>query len=804
MAVPPPSPAGGGIVLTEEFSHSLRILEDGANLFLTGKAGTGKSTLVRHYLEHTDRRVVVAAPTGIAALNVEGYTIHRLFGFRSTTTLADVQSGDYWPGRFAGTLRQIDTLIIDEASMVRADIFDMLVTALERFGPRPGDRYGGVQLVLVGDLFQLPPVVTSGEAELFATRYATPYFFSADRFVREDFPTVALTTVFRQQGDQRLTVLLNAVREGLLAEDSRRELNTRTDPDFEPPDDEFWLTLAPTNRVVGARNRRHLERLPGEVVEHQANEQGDLSLFDPPVERVLQFKVGAQVMMLTNDGANRWVNGTLGRVVGMEDGEHGLEVAVEFRDGSAATVGPYTWEATRPVIESGTLRHEVVGTYTQLPFKLAWAITIHKSQGQTLDRLIVDLSGGAFAYGQVYVALSRCTSFEGLVLTRPVLPKDLKTDRRILRFLQTATASPADTGRCAIGMLTVGDEGRMSRPRPVEIAVAFEDGTALSTLVNPQQDLYDARDAYGITVDDVLMAPTLAEAWSVLLPLLDGHVPVGVGIDRAFGLIDFELKRLGAVASLPLGIELPPDRLTDDERRAVAVGSALNRARAALAAHARLRPEDESASAFATADDAEAGVSYLLTRDSGERAPSTAVLPTLSALVETSQLVSDVLLRGAQAVDVRHRSAFLSDPELGSALRHIVTNRLRAVVERASGLPPELVGRLRELEQVLGIDVVDSLLGDDDGATIAAVLTPGTRVCFTGTVRAPDGRTMGREEMTDLAMDRGLVPVLSVTKTKCDVLVVAELGTQSRKARKAKEYGHAVFSAAEFFAWLAE
>ncbi len=797
-------PRQGGIVLTEEFRHALDILEAGGNLFLTGKAGTGKSTLIRHYLEHTDRRVVVAAPTGIAALNVEGYTIHRLFSFQTTTTLDEVRSGRYKPGRFAGTLRQLDTLIIDEASMVRADIFDMLVTALERFGPRPGERYGGVQLVLVGDLFQLPPVVATGEEEYFSTRYATPYFFSADHFERTDFPTVALTTVFRQQGDQRLTALLNAVREGVLVEDSRRELNTRTDPDFVPPDDEFWLTLAPTNRVVGARNRRHLERLPGDVVVHHATERGDLGLFDPPVERVLQLKVGAQVMMLTNDPADRWVNGTLGRLVGMEDGEDGLEVAVEFRDGSAAMVGPYTWEATRPVVEGGTLRHEVVGTYTQLPFKLAWAITIHKSQGQTLDRLVVDLSGGAFDYGQVYVALSRCTSFEGLVLTRPVLPKDLKTDRRILRFLQSATAPAADTGRCAIAILTVGEEGRMSRPRPVEIAVAFEGGTALSTLVNPQRDLADARSAYGISVDDVLMAPTLAEAWSVLLPLLDGHVPVGVGTDHVLGLVDFELKRLGAVSPMPLGIELPPGRLTADERRALSAGSALARARAALAVYARLRPEDTSGSAFTAADDAEVGASYLLTRDPAERAPSSAALPTLFALVETSDVVSDVLLRGARAADVRHRAAFLSDPELGSALRRIVAERLRAVVERASGLPPVLRDRLGQLEQLLDIDVVGDLLGGDDDATIADVLTPGTRVCFTGTARSPDGRTMSREEMTALAEERGLVPVNSVTKTRCDVLVVAEVGTQSGKARKAKEYGHPVFSAAEFFAWLAD
>lgn len=796
------SGADGGLVLTEEFSRALEILAAGDNLFLTGKAGTGKSTLIRHFMAGTERRVVVAAPTGIAALNVDGYTIHRLFGFAPTTTLPDVRGGNYYPRRFARTLQALDTLIIDEASMVRADLFDMLVAALERFGPMPHRPFGGVQLVLVGDLFQLPPVVPAAEAEYFSTHYATPYFFSAQQFRRADFPTVALTTVFRQLGDQRLTRLLNAVREGVLLEHAQRELNARTDAEFVPPDDEFWLTLAPTNRIVTARNRQHLERLPGTEIEHRAAESGDLSLFDPPVERVLRFKVGAQVMMLTNDPADRWVNGTLGRVVGIDSDERGLVVGVEFRDGSAAVVRPHTWEATRPIADGAGLRHEVIGTYTQLPFKLAWAITIHKSQGQTLDRLVVDLRGGAFDFGQVYVALSRCTSLEGLVLTRPVQPKDLKTDRRIVRFLRSSTAAAAATRTCAVGILTVGDEGRLSRPRPVEIAVAFSDGTALSTLVNPQRDLADARSAYGITADDVLMAPTLAEAWSVLAPLLEGHVPVGAGIDQTCGLLDFELKRLGTVSPFPLGIELPRGQLSPAEREGLAAPSALERARTALAAHERLQLQDPGASAFELSEQLETGVSYLLTRDPHASPPQSAALPTLTALAEASQVLSDVLLRGMPAAQVEGQLSFLADPATAATLRQVVTERLGSAAERASGLPTALVDRLREVEDLLGIAVLDSL-PDHGGVTAGTVLVPGARVCFTGTVRTPSGRTLERTEMEALATRNGLVPVKNVTKTRCDVLVVAEVGTQSGKARKAKEWGTPVLSAEEFLAWSA-
>ena len=785
------------IDLTEEFVRALEYLNEGSHLFLTGKAGTGKSTLVRHHIATTERNVVVAAPTGIAALNVNGYTLHRLFSFTPTTTIEDVLGKDYYPSRFSRAIKALETLVIDEASMVRADLFDMIEAALRRFGPHPGDRFGGAQVVLVGDLLQLPPVVTALESEFFATRYETPFFFSADSFDRASFPTVALTKVFRQLGDHRFTSILNAVREGVLVPEAAKVLTTRVMPDFEPPDDEFWLTLGSTNRIVGSRNRQHLERLPAEEHVSVAAQEGDLSLFDvSSMEAVVRYKVGAQVMLLTNDPANRWVNGTIGRVVAVADTKEPL-VTVEFRDGKAAEVGLHTWDVTRPVAEGGSLRHEVVGTFTQLPFKLAWAITIHKSQGQTLDNLVVDLAGGVFASGQAYVALSRCTSMDGLVLKQELRPKDLKTDRRALRFMRAATAHAAAAKFCAIATLSVGNVGRMWRPRPVEVAVAFDDGTALSTLLNPGQDLFNARDDFDITVADILLAPSLPEAWSVLGPVLEGWTPVEVDIDTTLDDIDYELKRHAATVALPIGVSIPASELTLGERHSMGGRAALERARAVLAAFERLGIEDPSSSPFEEVIEPPASANFLLTRDPEAPLPTPPQMPALAGLAQVSRELSAVILNGCRAAEVKEPSGDLDE------LRRMVGQALTDRIQGCLPLPSTMAAQLPEVDELLST----SLANANQNAIVAIpciekALCPGTTFYISGTPHTRSGARIEKSEVAAAAAKRGLLYVETFGKKACNVLVVAEEGSQSGKAKKAANWSMPVIGLDDFWSWL--
>jgi ATP-dependent DNA helicase PIF1 len=428
------------VELNDDFRAALGLIEQTSqSLFVTGRAGTGKSTLLRHFRATTTKPLVVLAPTGLAAINVGGQTIHSFFGF--PPRLIDPQS--LRPGRAAGLLHRLETLVVDEVSMVRADVMDGIDRSLRLGRGRRDTPFGGVQVVLIGDLCQLPPIVRERElGEYFAGRYGGPYFFQAPVFRETRLPVVELEKVYRQT-DARFLDLLNGVRERRLDPGILESLNARVRA-FERLDElDDYVTLTPTNEAALRINLAFLADLPGPEQRLEAVVAGRFDRSAYPTDSRLRLKAGARIMMLRNDFEGRWVNGSMGVV--SEVGPASLRVAI---DGLSHEVAPHTWENVEYVFSrrENRIDQQVVGTFQQYPLKLAWALTIHKSQGQTFDRVHLDLGRGAFAHGQTYVALSRCRSLDGLALSRPISPRDVLLDETIHEYRDLFAAVPPPAG----------------------------------------------------------------------------------------------------------------------------------------------------------------------------------------------------------------------------------------------------------------------------------------------------------------------------------------------------------------------
>jgi ATP-dependent DNA helicase PIF1 len=416
------------IEMSPEFQHALEVIEQqGQSVFITGKAGTGKSTLLCYLRETTTKNTAVLAPTGVAALNVSGQTIHSFFRF--PPTLIDPHS--IRRRKNAKLFEKLQMLIIDEVSMVRADVMDGIDTALRLQRDNMSTPFGGVQVVLCGDLFQLPPIVRDEEMQaFFAEHYGGPHFFFAKVFHQLPSSSIELTTIYRQRDDAFIRIL-NKIREHDLDATLFSLLNARVERPGNPLADSSFINLTATNEAAYRKNRSMLEQINAKAHVYPAAVTG---LFDPsiyPTESLLELKRGAQVMLLKNDPEKRWVNGTLGRIQTLTE----KKVSVEI-EGKAYDIEPETWENMqyRYHRDTNRIEEEVIGTFTQYPLRLAWAITIHKSQGQTFDKVFIDLGRGAFAHGQTYVALSRCTSLEGIVFSRPVTARDILFDERVYDY----------------------------------------------------------------------------------------------------------------------------------------------------------------------------------------------------------------------------------------------------------------------------------------------------------------------------------------------------------------------------------
>ena len=429
----------------KEFQDALQLItHTRQSVFLTGKAGTGKSTFLKYICNHTKKKYVVLAPTGIAAINAGGVTLHSFFKLPFRPMLPDDPDLSLSHGRIfeffkypkekRKIIAEVDLIIIDEISMVRADIIDCVDRILRVYSGNMRLPFGGKQLLFVGDVFQLEPVVPSDQKEILSLFYASPFFFSARVFKDINLVPIELQKVYRQTDPVFINVL-DRIRNNAARKQELDTLNGRYFPSFEPQNEDMYITLATRRDQVDFINEKKLAELPGEEYVSVGKIEGDFPESSLPTQLNLSIKEQAQVIFIDNDYERRWVNGTIGMVSGIDENGN---VYVLLESGVEHLVEPTSWRNYKYKYNEKEKRieEEIVGTFEQLPIRLAWAITVHKSQGLTFSRVVVDLTGGVFAGGQTYVALSRCTSLEGLVLKSKISSRDIFIRKEIVEFSQ--------------------------------------------------------------------------------------------------------------------------------------------------------------------------------------------------------------------------------------------------------------------------------------------------------------------------------------------------------------------------------
>jgi len=415
------------------------------NIFLTGKAGTGKTTFLHKLKMQSQKRMVVVAPTGVAAINAKGVTIHSFFQMPFGPILpdTDLNSSSGFNRKFSKTkiniIKSLDLLVIDEISMVRSDLLDGIDKTLRRFKNR-NLVFGGVQLLMIGDLQQLSPVVKEHEWRLLSPYYKNAFFFSSRAYQACKAITVELKFIYRQDNPVFIDIL-NEVRNNRLSKTSAEKLNKRYLPEFIPSEDDGYISLTTHNNKANQTNKEELKKLKGKTKTYKAEVKGNFPEHSYPNNDELKLKVGAQVMFVKNDSSpdKRYFNGKIGKVILLDNDE----VVVNCPDDDFNIVTkPEIWENIKYTVDSDTkaISEDKIGSYTQMPLRLAWSITIHKSQGLTFEKAIIDAEG-AFAHGQTYVALSRCKSLDGLILKSKITPNQIISDNNVISFNEEAEAN---------------------------------------------------------------------------------------------------------------------------------------------------------------------------------------------------------------------------------------------------------------------------------------------------------------------------------------------------------------------------
>lgn len=775
------------IEITDQFKYAISQANKGRNLFITGRAGTGKSTLLRIIKEKLeDKKVIsIVAPTGVAALNVEGDTIHKYFAFRAGL---DKELRNYKAPKY---LADLDILVIDEISMVRADLLDWVDLSLRR-RRKSNIPFGGVQVIFIGDLYQLPPIVTDSEENIYSQFYYSPYFFAANSYREMDIEFIELDKIFRQKNQEFINIL-NDIRDGQVTQETINKLNKNCVREITLADQDEYITLSTTNEHADRVNEEKLNELGNEIFTSNGEVFGE---FKPELYKAdtnLQFADGAKIMTLIN--TDDYVNGSIGKIVGVTKVNDGFKIEAEMQDTKkTVTISEHTWNIERPTKTGETIKYEIVGSFKQLPIKLAWAVTVHKSQGKTFNKIIFERGRGTFAKGQLYVALSRCTSLNGLAFSKPITMKDVKVDLEITRFFKTKNIPLSKLHKYLKSFVGYVSTGGNEHSKAVEIAIIGETSKTekfvFETLINPERDLTRAREN---KLDDnqVSIAPNMNEIKNFIFKLLNDTLIVTSNLSQLRLIAQFNDELFDAGNGL--------DNLTVSGEDYLSQ-SALERAIGVEKKYMESTSSEERVSKATLKEFQINDGFYFIPRNS--KFNRVKFLKQIFKL-EFSEAEKEKITAGSfvsfksiprSEVDEVIKSNKLDSKRVANYAR-LVFNQLEISSKRNTKVSKIEYEVLRNYQELFNFSVELPKVVKDKVVKIKK----GQTVCFTGSPPSNHKyKIYNKENLRKVALDYGLIEVNGVTKTKCDLLVAYDDSSMSLKTKKAHEYGIPVISSKDF------